>query len=260
MFFLVFVKQEPDYLRKYEKFVVKVGTNAITLDDGGINRNVVDSIAKDVSKLFCSDKDIVLVSSGAIACGKDITTLVTHGFRKEDIDAVYSSIGQATLQAAWETSFRKKGGVNVAQVLPSYRDLDSKTSLENLRRRYKILRTSGVIPIFNENDIFSSEEIRFGDNSVMSAYILGELGFDLLLILTTYDGLLKDGKIVRFAKSYDARDYDKIEQEISFGGLAGALKAAEKVVNEHGKVCIFGNASTDIEKILKGQAPRTVFR
>ena len=154
----------------------------------------------------------------------------------------------------------KKYNLIVGQGLAECGDFDSRKKMQNLKQTYKEFIKRKAVFIFNENDTMSVEEIKFGDNDILSAYLFCELKFDVLINKITYNGLLRNGKIIEVADSYDKTDYDNIKDEIkeSRGGLEGKLKSM-KIVNQSNGIGIISNYRFSILDILKGNKQRTIF-
>ena len=171
-----------------KKVVVKVGTSTLTHETGKLNLHRIEKLARCLSDLKNQGMDIVLVSSGAIGVGMGQLGLHErpHSIREKQAAA---AVGQCELMFIYSKLFNEYGH-NVAQILLT------KDATDNTERRENILNTfnqlfeyAGVIPIVNENDTVSVEEIEFGDNDTMSAIVAKLIGADLLIILSDIDGL-----------------------------------------------------------------------
>ena len=241
---------------RVENIVIKIGTAAITTADNSINQALIDKLAENCSNLIDYGKCISIVTSGAIACGKG----KVQGYDSTNHYERFAALGQPILMQAYIESFDKYKK-NVGQILLTDDDFDSRKRFAQIKKTYYDLLTNKEIPIFNENDVTAIEEIAFGDNDKLAAKITTELNQDILLNLTVYDGLLKNGKTVEIAISYDEKDYDDLSREIrrgGSGGLKSKLKSA-KICTDAGKICRIANSNNYIIHILKGEVPSTTF-
>lgn len=243
-------------LEKYNNFVIKIGTAGITNLDNGINKEVIDKVAKSCSHLVDAGKRVAIVSSGAIACGK--SKVKNYVLEQEER---FASIGQPILMQAYIDAFSKYGK-NAGQILLTNNDFDSRKRLEQLRKTFVELQHNKDIPIINENDAIATEEITFGDNDLLAANLAVDLKQDLLLILAVYDGLMdKKRNIVETGYSLNPDYYADLSDEIvrkGSGGLESKLKAAKKC-RENFKICRIGNVTKDIVEILEGKVISTTF-
>ena len=171
---------------KARRVVVKVGSGVLS-HNGGINLNVVASISSQMAALMRSGRQMILVSSGAVASGVSKVGLGRRPSSMPEKQAA-AAIGQASLVLEYELRFAS-AGLQVAQVLLTRNDLSHRTRYLNARNTLNTLLSWGVVPIINENDTVVTDEIRFGDNDNLSAMIALLLDADLLINLTDIDGL-----------------------------------------------------------------------
>lgn len=172
---------------RYQKLVIKLGTSTLTAGTPFLSLPRMVDLVRQISVLHASGKDIVLVSSGAIAAGKE-----RLGFPQfpKDIPAkqMLAAIGQPRLMAIYEQLFNLFS-ITVAQVLLTRTDLTHRRSYINSRNTLTALVGNRVIPIVNENDTVATEEIRVGDNDSLSAHVANLIEADLLVVLTDQKGL-----------------------------------------------------------------------
>ena len=213
--------------------VVKVGSGVLATPGEGINREVVDNLVEDVYVLKSRGKEVVLVTSGAIACGMEVLGMEV---KPEDIATkqAVAAIGQPILMDIYKKAF-ERFSVKVAQILLSKDDLigDRKRFI-NTRNTFEALRALKAVPIVNENDSVAVDEIKFGDNDTLSSYVAGLVGADLLVVLSDIEGLYRgdpgDGN-ASLIKEVSAAD--PILSEISksetrsFFGTGGILSKVE---------------------------------
>ncbi len=238
--------------------VIKIGTAGITTDSN-INENVIERLAESCSKLIQEGKNITIITSGAIALGRRKTNSSCNDKETIKQKQRYAAIGQPLLMQAYIKAFDKYK-TNVGQFLLTFDNLDSKKRLMILKDTYNELIKNKEVPVFNENDTLAVEEITFGDNDILAALITKGLNQDILINLTVYDGLLKNGRILENSSSFETKDYDeiKMERKEGRGGLKSKLDAA-KIVLEGGKIFIISNVKYDIKDILTGIVPQTRF-
>ena len=175
------------YLGKSRRVVVKVGSAVLTGDDG-LNLPVMENLASEISFLRSSGKEVILVSSGAVAAGRKRLGLETHrklGLKEKQGAA---AIGQSRLMRFYEDIFERQG-YKVAQVLLTHDDLSNRNRYLNVRNTILTLLEWEIIPIINENDTVSVEELRFGDNDTLGAMITNLIEAELFICLTDVDGL-----------------------------------------------------------------------
>ncbi len=175
------------YLGKSRRVVVKVGSAVLTGADG-LNMSVMQNLAKDISFLLKSGKEVILVSSGAVAAGKKRLGLQIN--RKLELREKQgtAAVGQSRLMRFYEDIFDSLG-YKVAQVLLTHDDLSNRNRYLNVRNTILTLLEWKIIPIINENDTVSVEELRFGDNDTLGALITNVIEADLFICLTDVDGL-----------------------------------------------------------------------
>jgi glutamate 5-kinase len=170
-----------------ERIVVKLGTSTLTGGEKRLSGPRLVDLARQVSGLREQKREVVLVSSGAIAAGREalgFPSLPKHLPAKQMLAAV----GQPRLMAIWEQYFAIYNA-RVAQVLLTRADLADRRRYLNARNTFEFLLKQGVVPIVNENDTVATEEIRFGDNDNLSAQVANLIEADLLVLLTDQEGL-----------------------------------------------------------------------
>ena len=173
-------------LRGARRIVVKVGSSTLTRD-GALRTRKFGDLARQVAALISSGRQVVLVSSGAIAIGTRKLAWNKPGTTIPALQAA-AAVGQIGLVELYQRRFGRFG-MNVAQILLTRVGLEDRERFLNARHTLLELLRLGVVPIVNENDTVATEEIRFGDNDNLSAQIVNLIGADLLVILTDVDGL-----------------------------------------------------------------------
>lgn len=170
-----------------KRIVVKVGSSTLTHSTGKLNLRRIDQLAKTLSDLMNAGREVVLVSSGAIAVGRAKMNLPYHGATTAEKQAA-AAIGQCELMDIYDRAFGNYGRTT-AQVLLTKDVLDNEHSKQNAVNTFEQLLSMGVIPIVNENDTISFEEIEFGDNDTLSAMVAAMIHAQSLVLLTDIDGL-----------------------------------------------------------------------
>jgi glutamate 5-kinase len=169
------------------RIIIKVGSSLVTNDGRGLDHAAIARWASQIAALRALGKQVVLVSSGAIAEG-----MLRLGFDKRPTDIhelqACAAVGQMGLAQIYETSFRAHG-LGTAQVLLTHADLADRERYLNARSTLTTLLRLGVVPIINENDTVVTDEIKFGDNDTLGALVANLIEADALIILTDQHGL-----------------------------------------------------------------------
>ena len=224
----------------YRRVVIKIGSAVLTDEAGGVSRERILNIATLVSKLHEKGTEVILVSSGAVSAGYSKLQLdrKTIGNRQ-----ALASIGQSYLMSIYQKKFAKFG-IDIAQILLTEADFDSRRRSENAKRTVDILLKNGVVPIINENDSVATDELVFGDNDQLSAHSTFYFDGDLLVILSDIDGyydknprIYRDAKIIREVRKIE--EFELIQEvtphhQFATGGIVTKLKSA-KFLMERGK-------------------------
>ena len=170
-----------------KRWVIKIGSALLTNDGAGLDRNAIDSWVEQIAVLLADGKEVVLVSSGAIAEGIVRLGWKTRPNSIHELQAA-ASVGQMGLIQAYESSF-KRFDHHTAQILLDHDDMASRQRYLNARGVLQTLMNLSVVPIVNENDTVVTDEIRFGDNDSLAALVANLIDADMLVILTDKDGL-----------------------------------------------------------------------
>jgi glutamate 5-kinase len=224
----------PEWARA-RRIVVKIGS-ALLVDrvTGRLHSDWLDSLADDVARLAGEDREIILVSSGAIALGRHVLGLARGPLALEQLQAS-ASVGQISLAHAYQERFHARGLV-VAQVLLTLSDTEERRRYLNARQTLETLLGLGAVPVVNENDTVATTEIRYGDNDRLSARVASMTSADVLVLLSDIDGLYTAPP----ATNPDARRLDEVRaitpeieamagdagSELSRGGMKTKIEAA----------------------------------
>lgn len=228
--------------KNYKRIVIKIGSSLFYPDYRNLDLRLIKDIAHQVYSLVKSQKEIVLVSSGAIALGMHLLGMDERPKQLNYLQSV-SAIGQNELMDTYRRFFGER--VRSAQVLLTWEDFSDRKRYLNAQNTLLTLFKLGSIPIINENDTISTDEIKFGDNDRLSALVSSLISADLLIILSDVDGLLdKDKKtLIRVVDKIDSRIKDlasPTRKETCAGGMVTKIEAA-KISVDSGIPCVIAN-------------------
>jgi len=245
-----------------KRLVIKVGSALLTNDGAGIDRQAIDAWVEQIAKLLSAGKEVVLVSSGAVAEG-----LVRLGIdtRPESIHMLQSAaaVGQMGLIQTYETSFRRFDR-QTAQILLDHDDMANRERYLNALSVIQKLMELKVVPIVNENDTVVTDEIRFGDNDRLAALVANLIDADALVILTDKDGMFdanpdenKDAQLITQALASDS-SLDALAGSsngaLGRGGMQTKLEAARLASRSGCNTVIAGGRNQDIlTRICEGE-------
>ena len=236
------------------KLIIKIGTAAIfDSKKKKLKGKILKHLARDVSNLMKEQNEIIIVTSGAVGYGRK----VIEGNGEIGLKQAQASIGQIKLMEKYSSVFSRHN-LHIAQFLLNSKDLHEKNRIENLKETYKNLKGK-AIPIVNENDVTSIEELKVGDNDTLASKLLINMDFDILIILTEIGALRKDNIPLTKSNFFHVEDYDKMNlPSVGFGGLKSKLDCA-KILVSHKKRCIIAKAGDSIIDILSGKTIATEF-
>ena len=245
-----------------KKLVIKVGTNVITKDDGTLDTAVLAQLVDQISQLQERGIQAILVSSGAVGAARPKLTLKRDS-TKITRRQVLAAIGQIELLGQYQKLFEARGML-CAQVLATKDDFRDRTHYLNMKNCFEGLLSNGVVPIVNENDVVSVDELMFTDNDELAALISSMIGAETLLLLSSVDGVLDQScKLV----ISEVKGVGKIKQcirptksKFGRGGMMTKAKIAQKMAGM-GVTTFVANGKTDgiILDILNGKQVGTKF-
>lgn len=209
-------------LQKSQRLVVKIGSALLTNDGRGLCVDGLDAWVAQLAALRAAGKEVVLVSSGAVAEGM---TRLGWKQRPEDLHRLQAAaaVGQMGLVHAYETRFRQYG-LQTAQILLGHDDISARDRYLNARNTLLTLLELGVVPVVNENDTVVTDEIRFGDNDTLAALVANLIDADALLILTDQQGLFAaDPRHNPAAELIAEAVVGDASLDVMVGGSAGSL-------------------------------------
>jgi glutamate 5-kinase len=174
-------------LAKSRRWIVKVGSSLVTAKGQGLDRAAITDWVGQIAALRKDGREIVLVSSGAVAEGMARLGLKKRPALLSELQAT-AAVGQMGLVQAWESAFQTHG-LHTAQVLLTHEDVSERSRYLNARSTLQALLAFGTVPVINENDTVATEEIRLGDNDTLAALAVNLVEADVLVVLTDQDGL-----------------------------------------------------------------------
>ena len=255
--------------KSIKRIVIKIGTNTIAKHQN-VDTAYINRITKQMAKLINSGKQILLVSSGAIGMGSGQLKL-TSRIKDIKMRQACAAIGQPALMAQYRKAFARQG-INVAQVLLTAEVLNNRKTYLNLQNSIETLLKLGVVPILNENDSVSTEEIgsAFGDNDKLSALVASKIDADLLIMLSDIDALYdNDPKKYKDAKPIETV-FEITDQILgsagpkgsayATGGMKTKIEAARIAANAGCRMVLAdGRARNVIGQIMQGRKIGTLF-
>ncbi len=257
------------YIKDKKRIVVKIGSSSIThAATGRPALSRIEKLVRVLTDIENSGREVILVSSGAIAVGRDQIGLEGKPATNE-LKQACAAVGQASLMTMYQRLFAEYG-IKVAQILMTKNTMINDKSRRNARNTFSELLKLRAIPIVNENDTVATDEIEFGDNDTLSAIVAALVGADLLILLSDIEGLYTDNPRL----NPDARFIDTVEyideriiamgkgvgSDVGTGGMATKISAA-RIANDSGTDMIIAG-SDDLEvinRILAGEQVGTLF-
>jgi glutamate 5-kinase len=255
-------------VRRARRVVVKVGSGVLT-QDGSLRRAAFGQIARQISTLCDEGREVVLVSSGAIAVGSHALGWKDPGKSIPEKQAA-AAIGQIGLVDLYQKRFAKCDR-RVAQVLLTRAGLQDRERFLNARHTLQTLLELGAVPIVNENDTVATEEIRFGDNDNLSATVVNLVGADLLVIVTDVDGLYRDAPAPGVRKGPLFEVVERITPEVERaargsnsafgrGGMTTKLEAARVAARGGASTVLCNGRTRDVLlRVARGETVGTLF-
>ncbi|HJU21808.1 MAG TPA: glutamate 5-kinase [Casimicrobiaceae bacterium] len=249
------------------RIVVKLGSSLVTNEGRGIDHDAVAHWAADVATLAEAGKSIVLVSSGAIAEGMRRLGWSTRPRAIHDLQAA-AAVGQMGLVEAYERAFARHG-LHTAQVLLTHEDMSDRRRYLNARTTLTTLLGLRVIPIINENDTVTTDEIRFGDNDTLAALVTNLIEADVLVLLTDQPGLFTadprrnpSATLVQSAKAIDPAleaMAGGAGSGIGRGGMSTKVQAAKRAARSGASTIIASGRESDVlARLARGETLGTL--
>jgi glutamate 5-kinase len=241
-------------MKDAKRFVVKVGSTLVTNRGAGLDASAIARWAGQVAKLRGAGKELVLVSSGAIAEGMQRLGWTRRPHAMHELQAA-AAVGQMGLVQVYESCFRQHG-LHTAQVLLTHADLADRQRYLNARSTLLTLLGLGIVPVINENDTVVTDEIRFGDNDTLAALVTNLVEADCLIILTDQQGLYTDdprrnpqASLIRSAQSGESRLEELAGgtgSTIAKGGMLTKVLAAKRAARSGAQTVIASGNEPDV--------------
>lgn len=211
-----------EQISKTKRWVVKIGSALLTADGNGLDRERLAIWVEQMASWVLSGKQLILVSSGAVAEGMNRMGWNSRPATLHELQAA-AAIGQMGLVRAYETCFQRHD-LHTAQILLTHDDLVDRRRYLNARSTLLTLIKLGVVPVVNENDTVANDELRFGDNDTLAALVANLVGADLLVLLTDQKGLFdSDPRFNSNAKLISESKVDNTDLDQAAGGSVGGL-------------------------------------
>ena len=260
-------KSSRQSLTTARRWVIKIGSAILTDNGQGLSRKFIARLASDVISLREQGREVIIVSSGAVAAGLVRLGLDTRPSKLDELQAA-AAVGQSSLVQAYEAAFAPSGYL-CAQILLSHDDVKSRDRYLNARATLQTLLDKGVIPIVNENDTVVTDEIRFGDNDTLAALVANLIDADALLMLTDQQGLFNaDPRTVSDATLIQETDAHNTSLDamvsdgstLGRGGMVSKLRAA-RLAARSGALAVIadGRQPQVVRHIANGAIMGTLF-
>lgn len=250
-------------------WVVKVGTSVLTGPDGTLDHDRIRHLADELCAVSDTGRKVALVSSGAVGAGMGRLGLARRPSELPVLQAA-AAVGQAYLIRAYDDQFRRHGR-HAAQLLLTHEDFDDRARYLNMRNTLRALFDCRAVPVINENDTISVDEIRLGDNDRLAAMVTNLVQAPLLVILSVAPGLCRNdpgadgawGEVIPLVPDLDQATLDLAgtsRSTLGTGGMKTKLEAARAVTSAGGSVIIApGREEGVLTRILRGERIGTLF-
>ena len=250
------------HINKFKRIVIKIGSSILVDKKGKPKKNWLKEFAKDIKLLIKKKKQIVIVSSGAIALGCEYLKINKRGLKVDKSQAV-ASIGQIELMDFYKKTF-DKNKIKISQILLTLDDTEQRRRSINAKRTIDNLLTMGIVPIVNENDTTATTEIKYGDNDRLAARVSQIISADCLVLLSDVDGLYIENpkknrktKLIKTVREIDEniKKYaTKAENFYGSGGMKTKIEAA-KICQLAGCYMVIanGNYINPIKRVFESQ-------
>ncbi len=256
-------------LKNKKRVVVKVGSSTLTHEStGDLNLSKVEKLVRVLCDIHNSGKEVILVSSGAIAVGRKALG-ITERPKTMPVKQACAAVGQARLMMTYQKLFAEYNQI-AAQVLMTKSTMTNDDARFNAQNTFSQLLEMGVIPVVNENDTVSTHEIEFGDNDKLSAIVASLTEADLLILLSDIDGLFTDdphnNPDAKFIEEVAYIDDEMMgmgkgsASSVGTGGMAAKLEAA-RIATDSGADMVITNGEdiANVERIMAGENVGTLF-
>ena len=259
-----------EQLKNKRRIVIKIGSSSLTIRESGhLDLRKIEKLVRVICQLRGEGKDVVLVSSGAIAVGRQALGVEQKPEKTSEKQAL-AAVGQARLMMTYQRLFAEYNQTAAQVLLTKYSILDGLSRL-NAKNTFEELLKLGVVPVVNENDTVATHEIEFGDNDRLSAIVAGLVGADLLILLSDIDGLYTDDPnrnqeammihiVSEITEDLLAMGKESSGSSLGTGGMQAKLMAARMATDAGADMVIANGADVEnIYRILEGEPCGTLF-
>lgn len=263
-----------DYIKEKKRIVIKIGSSSLQhKETGDLDYTKIEILVRELCNLRNQGKDVILVTSGAIAVGKKAIGLskLEQEAGQLGVKQACAAVGQAKLMMIYQKIFAEYNQI-AAQVLMTKDTIINDFNRENAENTFKELLNLGVIPIVNENDTVATYEIVIGDNDTLSAIVTGLTGADLLILLSDIDGLYTDdprtnpqAKFIEIVEKVTPEHMQMGKKStgssVGTGGMNTKMTAAQIATNMGADMIIANSVDVRIiHRILEGRKLGTLFK
>lgn len=257
-------------LKNKRRIVIKIGSSSLTIKESGhLDLRKIEKLVRVICQLRGEGKDVVLVSSGAIAVGRQALGVERKPEKTSEKQAL-AAVGQARLMMTYQRLFAEYNQTAAQVLLTKYSILDGLSRL-NAKNTFEELLKLGVVPVVNENDTVATHEIEFGDNDRLSAIVAGLVEADLLILLSDIDGLYTDDPnqnrdamfihiVSEITEDLLAMGKESSGSSLGTGGMQAKLMAA-RMATDAGADMVIANGEDveNIYRIMEGEPCGTLF-
>lgn len=250
-------------MSKNKMVVIKIGTKVIASSDRSLDKVLLKGLTSQICDILDRGLKVIVVTSGAIGAGMGLLGMKKRPAKLEELQAA-ASIGQSHLMHLYGAYFKERGYL-VGQILLTQEDFNDRVRYLNIKRTIETLFSHKVVPVINENDTVSTEEIKCGDNDRLSGLVSDLCRTDMLILLTDVDGLLDERcDVVNFVDDM-SHGVTKLARrnncELGTGGMASKLESIRRATAS-GIECVIANGKTKnvITDIIAGKSVGTRFR
>lgn len=252
-----------------QRVVIKIGTNLVTREDGSLNLEFIEKIAREIQKLSANKTEIALVTSGAVAAGRSELKIDRVDNETLHEKQALAAVGQGSLMQKYYKYFTLENKITVAQILLTPHDFENLDTLQNTHNTLKLLLAQKVLPIVNENDVTATDELKYMANDRLAAKVANLIGADSLILLTDVDGLFEEephenpkAKIVKTVDKRHLKKYFEMAGAANINGHGGMQTKLEAAKISECEIFIANGNKKNIlaEIVLKNSNPGTVIR
>jgi len=242
-----------DLIEKANKIVIKIGSSLmVNQDEGTLNEEWLKALASDIASLRAKGKNIIIVTSGAVALGRKYITSARPTLKLEEKQAA-AACGQPELARHYQKLLREYN-ISIGQVLLTMLDSETRRNYLNAKNTLETLLSNGIIPIINENDTVTTEELRFGDNDRLAARVAQMVSADLLILLSDVDGLYTGNPRLDPAAKHipEVHEITRHIEDMASGPLSGGVGSGGMITKiDAAKISVSGGCTMILASGIK---------